>query len=156
MNLKMVLSVLVLVIVFNTLFVFFGGLDMLIQTKDRAQEEKKTLQATSIDVFRFTLEDEVRKKLGMPVEGYEPFMFTEVFPGLVETDFDGVQASIGMYVMEEGRLVHKLDNSKLVHSAAKAVARQGYATLLQNIAKRIGVDLSKDGTITDIMSSITS
>lgn len=119
-------------------------------------EHENEVDAEIVDVFRFTLEDEVRKKVGMPNEGYEPAMFLQVFPGLVETDFEGVQASIGGYVMKEGRLVHKLDESKLVHSAAQAITRPGFTTLLENVSKRIGINLSTDGTITDIMSALTS
>ena len=48
---------------------------------------------TAAEVFTFTLEEEVRKKIGQPIEGYEPQMFLEVFPGLVATDFEGVEAS---------------------------------------------------------------
>jgi len=110
----------------------------------------------TVEVFRFTLEDEVRKKVGIPVEGFEPQMFLQVFPGLVETDFDGVEASIGGYVIENGRLEHKIDETKLIHSAAQAISREGYKTLLHNIAQRIEVDFTTDGTITDIIGALTS
>ena len=152
---KNILIAIGLVIIFNALFVFSGGLDLLVKTEQVAEHENE-VDAEIVDVFRFTLEDEVRKKVGLPDEGYEPAMFLQVFPGLVETDFEGVQASIGGYVMKEGRLVHKLDESKLVHSAAQAITRPGFTTLLENVSKRIGINLSTDGTITDIMSALTS
>lgn len=152
---KNILIAIGLVIIFNAVFVFSGGLDLLVKTEQVAEYENE-VDAEIVDVFRFTLEDEVRKKVGTPNEGYEPAMFLQVFPGLVETDFEGVQASIGGYVMKEGRLVHKLDESKLVHSAAQAITRPGFTTLLENVSKRIGINLSTDGTITDIMSALTS
>jgi hypothetical protein len=151
---KNILTVAVLVIVFNVLFVFSGGLELLVKTGQQA-EPKGTISADVIDAFRFTLEDEVRKKVGTPTEGYEPSMFLQVFPGLVETDFAGAQASIGSYTIVDGRLVHKLDETPLVHSAAGALSRPGYATVMQNIANRIGINLQADGTITDIMRSLT-
>jgi hypothetical protein len=152
---KNILIVVVLVIVFNALFVFSGGLELLVKTEQQA-EPVGTINADVVDVFRFTLEDEVRKKVGTPIEGYEPAMFLQVFPGLVETDFDGVAASIGGYTVIEGRLEHALDETQLIHSAAEAISRPGYATLLQNIADRTGVNLQADGTITDIMGSLTN
>ncbi|MFT7506977.1 MAG: hypothetical protein ACI92I_000114 [Acidimicrobiales bacterium] len=152
---KNVLIVVALVIVFNAIFVFSGGLDLLVKTEQQAEAPER-INADVVDVFRFTLEDEVRKKIGMPIEGYEPAMFLKVLPGLVETDFDGVEASIGEYIVIEGQLEHKLDETKLIHSAAGAVTRAGIETLLLNTSKRIGVDLSTDGTITDIINAITS
>jgi hypothetical protein len=105
-------------------------------------------------VFRTTLRNEVDKQIGRPIEGYEPFMFLQVFPGLTETDFEGVEASIGHYTVADGRLVHKLDDTRLVHSAAKAVTDRGMDTLLGNISKRLKVDLSSEGTLTEIMNAL--
>ncbi len=150
---KNILIAVVAVLVFNALFVYSGGLELLVRTEQK-EHTRVRINTDVVDVFRFTLEDEVRKKRGIPIEGYEPHMFLEVFPGLVETDFEGVQASIGHYTIEEGRLVHKLDDTQLVHSAATAVTREGMETLLSNVSKRTGVDLNADGTITDIMSAL--
>ncbi len=105
-------------------------------------------------VFRNTLQSEVRSRIGMPIEGYVPSMFLTIFPGLTETDFEGVEASIGYYTMEQGRLVHKLDTSGLIHSAATAITDHGLDTLLQNISDRLKVDLEKDGTLTLIMDAL--
>lgn len=105
-------------------------------------------------VFKTTLKNEVREKIGTPIEGYEPFMFLEVFPGLTETDFDNAEASIGEYAIEDGRIVHKLDTSKIIHSAAKAVTDRGLTTLLANVSVRLGVDLTDEGTLTEIMEAL--
>ncbi len=155
--LKNILIAGVAVVIFNAIFVFSGGLDLLVKTEQQVDAPVRTLINTDVvDVFHFTLEDEVRKKNGQPIEGYLPEMFIAVFPGLVETDFQGVQASLGVYTIQDGRLTFVLDETDLIHSAAQAITRDGYKTLLQNISNRIGIDLLKDGTITDIMSSITS
>jgi hypothetical protein len=150
---KNILIAVVAVLVFNALFVYSGGLELLMKTEQKEVVQER-VGTDVVMVFRFTLEEEVQKKMGMPIEGYEPKMFLQVFPGLVETDFDGVQASIGHYEIQEGRLVHVLDKTKLVHSAAGAITREGVETLLNNIADRIGVDLTQNGTITDIMSAL--
>ena len=105
-------------------------------------------------VFQTTLQNAVQTKYGMPTDGYEPYMFMAVFPGLTESDFEGVQASIGVYTMQDGRLVHKTDNTRLIHPAAKAVTDVGMNTLLANISVRLGVDLSTTGTLTQIMNAL--
>lgn len=104
--------------------------------------------------FKTTLKNEVIHTQGMPIEGFEPFMFMEAFPGLTETDFEGVEASIGHYTVEEGRLVHKSDDTKLIHSAAKAITDRGLDRLLANVSVRLKVDLTKDGTLTEIMEAL--
>lgn len=104
--------------------------------------------------FASALKTEVDSTLGKPIEGYEPFMFLEVFPGLTETDFEGVQASIGKYTMQDGRLVHSPDNTKLIHSAAKVLTDEGLYTLLANVSVRLGIDLTKGGTLTEVMQAL--
>lgn len=106
------------------------------------------------DVFATTLKDAVNAKQGVPKDGYEPYMFLEVFPGLTESDFEGVQSSIGSYTMQDGRLVHRIDTTKLIHPAAKAVTDEGMETLLANVSVRLGIDLSRGGTITEVMNAL--
>lgn len=114
----------------------------------------QTAQEDVRSAFRTALQSEVREQLGMPIEGYEPAMFLQVFPGLTETDFEGVEASVGYYTVEKGRLTHKLDDSRLVHSAAGAITNRGMDTLLENVSERLQVDLSQDGTLTKIMNAL--
>jgi hypothetical protein len=90
----------------------------------------------------------------MPIEGFEPSMFLKVFPGLTETDFEGAEASIGQYTMEDGRLVHKTDDTKLIHSAAKAINDKALDTVLANVSVRLKVDLTQQGTLTEIMEAL--
>ncbi len=106
------------------------------------------------ETFRVTLKSEVNRTQGMPIEGYEPQMFLAAFPGLTETDFEGVEASIGHYTVEQGRLVHKPDNTRLVHSAAQAITDRGMDMLLANISVRLRIDLQHGGTLTQIMEAL--
>lgn len=150
---KNILIAVVAVLIFNVIFVFSGGLDLLVKTEQK-ESIPLAVSPNVVDVFKFTLEEEVQKKIGMPVEGYEPQMFLQVFPGLADTDFEGVDASSGYYTVDNGKIALKLDDSGLVHSAAGAITRDGIETLLYNVANRIGVDLKGEGTITDIMAAI--
>jgi len=154
---KNILIIILLVVAFNALFVFTGGLDMLVKTEQAEEQKIFNVDPDIVDVFRFTLEDEVIKKQGQPIEGFEPQMFMAVFPGLAGTDFDGVKASIGTYIVVDGRLEHDLSEaSGPIHSAAGTINRTGYQTLLNNVARRAGIDLQNDGTITDVMSAVTA
>ncbi len=146
------LSLVAVVVVLNAAFLYFGGATWLAQYVPTTETETWSTDPVLVDVFTFTLQEEVRKKVGQPVEGYEPAMFLEVFPGLTETDFDGVEASVGFYRIEQGRLTFVLDESQLVHTAAQSVTRRGMETLLNNVATRTNINLNTDGTITDIMS----
>jgi len=149
---KNALIVVVLVVLFNALFVFSGGLELLVKTEKATEQSEMKVDRDMVDVFRFTLEEEVIKKQGQPIEGFEPAMFTAVFTGLAETDFDGVKASIGQYVIRDGLLEHDMSEAEgPIHSAAGAINRVGYETLLNNVADRAGIDLQADGTITDVM-----
>jgi hypothetical protein len=109
---------------------------------------------SALYAFKTTLKNEVQNTQGIPIEGFEPAMFLKAFPGLADTDFEGVEASIGYYTIEGGKLVHKIDNSKLIHSAAQAVTDRGLDTLLSNVAVRLNVDLTKEGTLTEIMEAL--
>lgn len=146
------LSLVAAVLVVNAAFIYFGGATWLASGLSPQQPATWSADPVLVDVFMFTLQEEVRKKIGQPVEGYEPSMFLEAFPGLTETDFDGVEASVGFYKIEQGRLTFVLDESQLVHSAAEAVTRRGMETLLNNVATRTNINLNTNGTITDIMS----
>ena len=105
--------------------------------------------------FGSALKSEVNRTLGVPKEGYEPYMFLEVFPGLSETDFNGAPASIGRYQMVQGKLTHMLDETRLVHTAAKALTDRGFATLLANVSLRLNIDLTNEGTLTEVMEALT-
>lgn len=114
------------------------------------------VEQTVYDVFALTLRQEVNVAIGPPIEGYEPAMFLQSFPGLTASDFAGVEASIGSYQIIDGQLRHVIEEGELVHSAAAAVNRRGMQTLLDNVATRLQVDLEADGTITEVMDAISS
>ena len=142
------------VILLNAFVLYSGGFDFI---KERFEPEAPApkIETDINEVFKETLEKEVREKNGIPIEGYEPAMFLQTFPGMVATDFNGVEASIGRYVVIDGKLTHEMGQTKLVHSAAGAISRRGMQTLLINISQRIGVDLNNGGTLTEVMNAIT-
>lgn len=114
-----------------------------------------SLQVDLSTAFRKELQSRVQEKLGTPIEGYEPFMFLLTFPGLTETDFEGVEASIGHYTIEDGELIYVQDPTRLIHSAAQTITDKGMQTLLHNVSVRLKVDLAEGGTLTKIMNALS-
>ena len=100
--------------------------------------------------FKRQLEEAVRIEIGQPIEGYEPFMFIEVFPGLEPQDFNGVEALIGGYEYTDGTLMHEIGNVQVIHSAAPAVSEEGIATLLKNVLERLHIEQG-EGTLIEVM-----
>ncbi len=157
---------LLLLVILWVCALFFGSVTVLHQVEDILSRIspfsanpvslniEKDIPLAVLSAFRATLKNEVVSNQGMPIEGFEPFMFMNAFPGLSPTDFEGVEASIGHYTIEEGTLVYKTDDTKLIHSAAKAVTDRGLDTLLGNVAVRLKVDLTKEGTLTEIMEAL--
>lgn len=140
----------------NLAFIYFGGANWVEEQFFAAEPAPVMLDPLLTEVFIFTLEEEVRKKQGLPEGGYVPQMFLDSFPGLAETDFEGVEASVGYYSLNEsGRIELELRDATLVHETPGAISRSGMETLLNNIAKRTGIDLQRTGTITDIVRVLT-
>lgn len=148
------LIIVVGILILNAAILFSGGFEYIKKQFEPAPSVPQ-VQPDVTDTFRKTLELKVQQEIGQPIEGYEPAMFLQVFPGLVESDFNGVEASIGKYVLVDGKLTHQLDKTQLIHSAAGAITRKGMETLYKNIAARTGIDIYSGGTLTQIMDVIT-
>ena len=142
------------VLVVNAIVLYSGGFDY-VRDKFEPSIPVEKVKPEVVIAFRTALEAKVKNEQGMPIEGFEPYMFLAAFPGLAESDFDGVEASIGKYVLVDGKLEHQLGDARLVHSAAKAITQKGMDTLYHNVAARAGIDLSH-ATLTDVMSIITT
>jgi len=81
------------------------------------------------EYFIEQIQGRVVSEKGQPIEGFEPFMFVEVYPGLVESDFDGVETFGDTH------------GSKYATSADDSITPKGMGRLLENVAKRAGFAL---------------
>jgi hypothetical protein len=108
----------------------------------------------AVEVFTTKTRNKVIAELGQPIEGFEPFMFLEVYPGLEESDFDGVDAFIGVYRFKNGELTHEMDNTQPFHSAATAISDEGMATLLDNVSSRLGISIETGSDVAEIIEAI--
>jgi hypothetical protein len=112
----------------------------------------------SAQYFTDTTRAKVVAQIGQPIEGFTPEMFMEVYSGLVASDFEGVEAINGKYVMENGRAVFKLQVSEgdPITSADGAIENEGMRTLLANIGARLGADVLTQGDVDAIIMVISS
>ena len=113
------------------------------------------VQQDVVQAFETTLKMEVDRRFGKPENGYQPYMFLDTFSGLAPTDFEGVEASIGYYTIQDGRLMHVIEETHLRHEAATAITKRGMSRLLDNITERTGINLRTTGTITEVMNAIS-
>ncbi len=98
------------------------------------------------DVTRFTeaMRAKTIAEVGQPIEGFEPSMFMQAYPGLTAQDFNGVDALIGRYVVVNGEVQYDLNGEQELHSAARAISDEGMAQLLGNILARITLMVGSD------------
>ena len=115
-------------------------------------DSQSMVSDTETAEFKRLIEERVRIEIGQPIEGYEPAMFMQVFPGLKTEDFDEVEAAIGHYTFTNGELFHDLEGETLIHSAAPAVTEVGVKTLLNNILNRLG---GEDRTVDEVMGILS-
>jgi len=144
-----------LILVFGlSVYLWWSG-QLVVQYVSNSASEMQLSTEEEATLFATTVRAAVDAELGQPTEGYEPGMFLAVYPGLAATDFEGVEASIGKYVVVEGQLVHVTPPDVPLHSAVKAISNRGLRTLLENIATRGQIDLAGRGTITEVFDTLT-
>jgi len=109
--------------------------------------------------FSETLQNDfIEKKGGHPIEGFEPFMFMETYPGLQLSDFNCVSAGGGLYIAENGQIVFNLYKSisNRRSSAKRSIISPGMNQLLQNIADRLGRPFPHDEVgVDDIINMLS-
>lgn len=100
-------------------------------------EETGGFSQAETEEFTARMRAETTARVGQPIEGFEPFMFMQAFPGLIASDFADVDALIGLYRYENGEVVYDLNGEVEAHSAARAISDEGMEQLLANISSRI-------------------
>lgn len=77
----------------------------------------------------------IERKGGRPIEGFQPFMFMEAYPGLGASDFNCVEEyDGGVYIFKDEQLTLTPKNTTKVSSAEGAITPRGMNQLLQNVA----------------------
>ena len=151
MSTKSIVSILVVIIV---LVLIALGLSALGDGNIEPPENSGGVSEEAVEEFIEVTRGKVVSEIGQPIEGFEPFMFMRVYPGLEEQDFDGVDALIGSYQYENGELTYDLGEEREVHSAARAISDEGMAGLLSNVVNRLSIDLEEGAVIDTVIEAI--
>lgn len=94
--------------------------------------------------------------VGLPVEGFDPGMLMLAFPGLVNSDFEGVESFEGRYAVKGDMLEYVRSADMPITSAERTVSEKGYATLLLNISKRSQIDIVNEESVDAIVAFINT
>lgn len=82
----------------------------------------------------------------IPIEGYDAGLLLGRYSGLLEEDFDGVEALQGVYNIEDEELVFTLE-AEAEHSAARTISPEGYETLLDNLIDRLELTIDSEESV---------
>lgn len=106
------------------------------------------------DYFEEQMTRRAIEDVGQPIEGFDADLLMSAYPGLLPEDFDGVQALEGRYEAQNGELDFLRDGERPRTSAAHTVSHEGYGTLLERVAERLGVEPRDEKAIDEIIEHI--
>jgi hypothetical protein len=94
------------------------------------------------------------ERVGQPIEGFNAFIYLEAFPGFEEEDFDNVETLEGITKSKDGELIYERTASSPVTSAESTISEKGYATLLTNFSKRVGIEVRTETDIATLLEKL--
>jgi hypothetical protein len=125
-----------------------------VNSNDERPPQTQNVSSAQASQFSETTRAKVVSEIGQPIEGFEPFMFLEVYAGLMERDFHNVDAAIGRYAYQNGTLIYDTQGEVEIHSAARAISDEGMATFLGNVASRLNINLEDAGAVDAVIGEI--
>lgn len=95
--------------------------------------------APATPYFAKIIQDGIVDKMGgPPIEGFEPFMFMEAYPGLHASDFNCVKADGGFYITRDDRIIFISQRMHARSTIDHSITPYGMNRMLQNISDRLG------------------
>ena len=94
--------------------------------------------------------------IGQPIEGFDPNLLIMAFPGIEASDFQGVEAFEGYYEFMDGEIIFNRNQTNLVTSAEGTVEKEGYQTLLENIAERLELKVETEEQVDVLINAINT
>ena len=95
------------------------------------------------------------KNAGQPIEGFDAMMLMRAFPGLVASDFRGVEALEGYYEVRGDVAVFVRAGAQPMSSAEGMVLEKGYGTLLKNLSTRLGLSVTSNARADALIQKIS-
>lgn len=122
--------------------------------EDTDQESDEGPQSDISKFFSEELQRASVERVGQPIEGFSAFIYLEAFPGFEESDFDGVESLEGIYKLAGDKLEYERTAGNMVTSAEETISEEGYATLLGNFSKRVGIEVLSEGDIATLLEKL--
>jgi len=94
------------------------------------------------------------EKIGQPIEGFDAYLLKKAFPGLIDEDFNDVEALLGTYKLINNELIFEEKTDGPIHSAQKTVSKKGMETLMGNAAGRLGIEIVNQEFVDELLNSL--
>ena len=92
----------------------------------------------------------------MPIEGFTPRMYIDIFSGLKKEDFNNVEAIGGIWEYTNGQLIFVNSNDGgPITSADGTVNKIGMESLLKNLIQRLGIKLENMSDIDNLITFLS-
>lgn len=91
------------------------------------------------------------EKIGQPIEGFDSYLLKQAFPGLIDADFDNVDALLGIYKFVNNELIFELITDGPIHSAAETVSEDGMENLMNNAAERLNIEINDEASVDELI-----
>jgi len=122
---------------------------------DDEVEDVPTTQSDDISPLASYFNDQINskgvEKIGQPIEGFDAYLLKQAFPGLIDEDFDNIEALLGIYKFANGELKFELITDGPIHSAAQTVSEDGMEILMNNAAGRLNVEIVDEDSVDELI-----
>lgn len=117
------------------------------------EEEPLQKNEEALIYFTETIQNKVIMLGGHTIEGFEPSMFMQTYPGFINEDFNGVEARQGVYRVSNGEIIFEEFVTELLpHSEGHSIPEIGMAHLFNNVMSRMGINSpTKDSVIQTLL-----
>lgn len=113
------------------------------------------INSEQLTYFSAKLQGKFIDEIGQPIEGFTPEMFMRVYPGFADSDFDKVEAALGIYNYDpiEG-LELEMGDTQPIHSAYDAITIDGMEMLLRNVSSRFTITITDNESVDRLIEQL--
>lgn len=86
--------------------------------------------------------------------GYDPSVVINVFRGLKNEDFNGVETGYGKYEIIEGGIAFRPNPDESFSESKTFISKEGMSQLLQNLSVRLGIEVTDQASVDEIIQAI--
>lgn len=94
--------------------------------------------------------------IGLPIEGFDDQLLSMAFPGIVASDFNGVETFEGYYAVSGETVTFIRNEEQPISSAERTISEEGYAMLLVNVSTRLGITTINEEAVDSIIAELNT